>query len=309
MGGDLKGIDQSLEYLNKLGVNTLYFNPIFDSASNHGYDTQNYFKIDPYFGTEQDWENLVKHANRLGMRIILDGVFNHLSSDSPIFDRYHHYIGTPGACESLNSKYRNWFTFHDVVPGTGSCVGSAGPDSATYDGWFGFDSIPVLDKSNPDVQAYFLTDKNSVSRYWLNKGAGGWRMDVMGDSSFPAGYWETFRDVVKGTNSDALIISETWQKDSTLLRMLRGDRADSSMNYRLRDAVIGLLAVGPYDSKGFADSGRILLPSEFAARLSSIQEDYPEQVFYSLMNLLDSHDTERVLWTLTPGTETTADKE
>ncbi len=308
MGGDLKGIDQSLAYLQSLGVNTLYFNPVFDSGSNHGYDTQSYYRIDPYFGTQKDWLNLVKHANQRGMRIILDGVFNHMSSDSPIFDRYHHY-GTIGACESLTSNYRDWFTFHDVPAGTGTCYGSAGENSANYDGWFGFDSIPVINKSNPAVQAYFLTNQNSVSRYWLNQGATGWRMDVMGDSSFPAGYWEVFREVVKGTDADALIISETWQKDSTLLRMLRGDRADSTMNYRLRDAIIGLLAVGPFDSKGFADSGRIISPSEFASRLSSIQEDYPQEVFYALMNLVDSHDTERLLWTLTPGTETTADKE
>ncbi len=90
MGGDLKGVDQYLDYLQSLGVNTLYFNPIFDAASNHGYDTQDYYKIDPYFGTQKDWENLVKHAQQRGMRIVLDGVFNHLSSDSPFFDRYHH---------------------------------------------------------------------------------------------------------------------------------------------------------------------------------------------------------------------------
>ncbi len=144
-----------------------------------------------------------------------------------------------------------------MTPGTGTCVSSTGaPDAATYDGWFGFDSIPVINKSLPAVQAYFLTAPDSVSRHWLKGGASGWRMDVMGDASFPAGYWETFRGVVKGTEPDALIISETWQKDSTLLRMLRGDRADSSMNYRLRDAVLGLLAPGPFDSKGFADSGR-----------------------------------------------------
>jgi glycosidase len=308
MAGDLKGVDQNLEYLQSLGVNTIYFNPIFDSASNHGYDTQDYYTIDPYFGTQKDWENLVKHASRLGIRIILDGVFNHLSSDSPFFDRYRHY-STVGACESLTSEYRDWFTFHDVAPGTGPCTGSAGAESATYDGWFGFDTIPVINKSNPDVQAYFLTDPNSVSRYWLELGASGWRMDVMGDASFPDGYWETFRDVVQSTNSDALIIGELWQKDTTLLRDLRGDRADTTMNYRLRDAVLGLLTLGPYDSKGFADSGRILEPSEFASRMSSIQEDYPDVVLYSLMNLLDSHDTERILWSLTPGNETTADKE
>ena len=309
MGGDLKGVDQNLDYLKSLGVNTLYFNPIFDSASNHGYDTQDYYKIDPYFGTQKDWENLVKHADHLGMRIILDGVYNHMSSDSPFFDRYHHYT-TLGACESAQSKYRNWFTFHDVAPGTGTCVDSQGrPASATYDGWFGFDSIPVLNKSNPQVQSYFVTGDDSVSKYWLDQGASGWRLDVMGDSSFPADYWSNFRQVVKKEDPSAIIIGELWQKDSTLLRFLRGDRADTTMNYRLRDAVVGLLAPQNFDSKGFADSGRPLLPSEFAARIASIREDYPDAAFYSLMNLVDSHDTARILWTLTPGADTTADKE
>ncbi len=308
-GGDLKGVDQYLDYLQSLGVDTIYFNPIFDAGSNHSYDTQDYYQIDPYFGTQKDWENLVKHTKQRGMRIVLDGVFNHLSSDSRFFDRYHHYPEV-GACESLASPYRAWFYFHDVPAGTGTCVGSTGePNSAIYDGWFGFDSIPVINKSLPEVQAYFLTGPNSVSKYWLNQGAAAWRMDVMGDSSFPAGYWETFRGVVKDTKSDALIISETWQKDSTLLRMLRGDRADTTMNYRLRDAVIGLLAPQGFDSKGFADSGRIIAPSEFAARIESIREDYPDAAYYSLMNLLDSHDTERLLWTLTPGIDTTAEKE
>jgi glycosidase len=308
MGGDLKGVDQQLDYLKSLGVTAIYLNPIFDSGSDHGYDTQNYYKIDPYFGTQKDWENLVKHADQLGIRIILDGVFNHLSSDSPFFDRYHHY-STVGACEDVASPYRAWFTFHDVASGTGTCAGSVGPNSATYDGWFGFDSIPVLNKSNPQVQAYFLTNPDSVSRHWLEQGASAWRLDVMGDSSFPSGYWEQFRQIVKSEAADTLVIGELWQKDSTLLRFLRGDRADTTMNYRLRDAVIGLLAPGNFDSKGFADSGRPLLPSEFAARIQSIREDYPDAAYYSLMNLLDSHDTERLRWTLTPGTATTADKE
>jgi len=307
-GGDLKGVDQYLDYLKSLGVNTLYFNPIFDAGSNHSYDTQDYNKIDPYFGTQKDWENLVKHADQRGMKIVLDGVFNHLSSDSKFFDRYHHYP-TVGACESLTSPYRSWFYFRDVPAGTGTCVGGGGPNSAAYDGWFGFDSIPVINKSLPAVQQYFLMGDNSVTNYWLDQGASGWRMDVMGDSSFPAGYWETFRSEVKTNDPSALIISETWQKDSTLLRMIRGDRADTTMNYRLRDAVIGLLAPGNFDSKGFADSGRIISPSEFAARMESIREDYPDAAYYSLMNLLDSHDTERLRWTLTPGEETTASKE
>lgn len=308
-GGDLRGVDQQLDYLQSLGVNTIYFNPIFDAGSNHSYDTQDYKRIDPYFGTQKDWENLVKHANERGIRIVLDGVFNHLSSDSPFFDRYHHYAAV-GACESASSPYRSWFYFRDVPAGTGTCVSSTGvPNGALYDGWFGFDSIPVINKSLPAVQQYFLTNTDSVAKHWLNAGAGGWRMDVSGDPSFPAGYWEEFRNVTKTTRPDALLISETWQKDSTLLRMLRGDRLDTTMNYRLRDAVIGLLAPGPFDSKGFADSGRIIEPSEFAARVESMREDYPDAAYYSLMNLLDSHDTERLLWTLTPGAETRADKE
>jgi glycosidase len=307
-GGDLKGLDQQLAYLQQLGVTALYLNPIFDAASNHAYDTQDYLKLDPYFGTPKDWDNLTKHAGRRGMRLLLDGVFNHVSSDSPFFDRDRRF-DTLGACESLGSPYRAWFYFRDVPPGTGACAGPSGPDSATYDGWFGFDSLPVLNKSLPAVQQYFLTGPPGIATYWLDAGASGWRLDVMGDASFPAGYWESFRHVVKQKKPGALIVGELWQKDTTLLRHLRGDRADTTMNYRLRDAVLGFLAPGPFDAKGFADSGRVILPSEFASRLESIREDYPPAAYDRLMNLLGSHDTERVLWTLTPGAETEVDKE
>ncbi len=307
-GGDLKGVDQELDYLKTLGVNTLYFNPIFDAGSNHGYDTQNYYRIDPAFGTQEDWDKLVRHADKLGIRILLDGVFNHMSSDSPFFDRYSHYASL-GACESLNSPYRSWFTFHNVAAGSGPCAGASGPNSATYDGWFGFDTIPVLNKTLQQVQDYFINNTDSVAKHWLDAGASGWRLDVMGDPSFPTGYWEAFRSAVKTENPNALIIGELWQKDSTLLRFLRGDRADTTMNYRLRDAVMGLLSAGPYDGKGFGDSGRVLSVSEFANRLASIREDYPDATFYSLMNLLDSHDTARLLWVVTPGSNNRAEKE
>lgn len=310
-GGDLKGVDQELDYLKALGANTIYFNPIFDSASNHGYDTQDYTKIDGYFGTQQDWSNLVKHAQQRGMRIILDGVFNHLSSDSPFFDRYHHYA-TVGACESATSPYRSWFFFQDVAAGTGQCVDSHGtPNAATYTGWFGFDSIPVINKaaSNTAVWKYFLTGDGAITTRWIKAGASGWRLDVAGDASFPAGYWETFREVLKAANPNAIAISETWQKDSTLLRELRGDRFDTTMNYRFRDAVLGFLAPGAFDSKGFADSGKVISASAFLNRLSSIREDYPDPAYYSAMNLLDSHDTARLLWVLTPGADNATDKE
>ena len=307
-GGDLRGVDQQLPYLDALGVTALYFNPIFDAGSNHSYDTQDYTRVDPYFGTQKDWDNLVKHAKALGIRVILDGVFNHMSSDSPLFDRYGHYA-TVGACESVSSPYRTWFVFTNVAAGTGTCAGPAGPRSATYEGWFGFDSIPVLAKSQAAIQTSFLTAPDSIAKRWLRAGASGWRMDVSGDPSFPNGYWESFKSVVDAADPQALTISETWQKDSTLLRMIRGDRLDTTMNYRLRDAVLALLAPQAFDSKGFADSGREITVSEFAARLASIREDYADAAYYSLMNLLDSHDTERLLWTLTPGAETRAAKE
>lgn len=298
-GGDLRGVITRLDYLKSLGVTAIYFNPIFHAKSNHRYDTYDFMKIDPALGTLGDFHRLVAEAEKRGIRIIVDSVFNHMSSDSPLFDRYGYYK-TLGACESLASPYRDWFNFRtDTVP----C------GSADYVGWFGFDSIPEIDKSNDEVLRYFVTGPNSVSRYWLRQGASGWRLDVMGDASFPSTYWPTFRRVVRSTDHEAIIIGELWQKDSTLLRNLRGDTADTTMNYRLRDAIIGLLTPGNFDSKGFADSGRIIAPSEFANRISSVREDYPDAAFLTLMNLVGSHDTERILWTLTPGAETRAEKE
>lgn len=304
-GGDLKGVDQQLDYLKSLGINTIYLNPVFDAGSNHGYDTQDYYRIDPYFGTQKDFDNLVKHAHAMGIRVVLDGVFNHMSSDSPIFDRYHHYP-TVGACESVDSPYRSWFTF--VEDAAGPCAGPNGT-RMRYEGWFGFDSIPVLTKSKAEVQAYFLTSRDSVAKHWLRAGADGWRLDVSGDASFPDGYWQTFRTATKAVAPNSLSIGETWQKDSALLRSIRGDQLDTTMNYRIRDAVLGLLAPQSFDSKGFADSGRKLTASEFANRLASVREDYPDAAYYSLLNILDSHDTERALWTLTAGPETRAGRE
>jgi glycosidase len=259
-----------------------------------------------YLGTQHDWDNLVARATAKGIRIILDGVFNHLSSDSPFFDRYGHY-STVGACESVSSDYRDWFYFTSQLGGP--CAGPDGPGTMDYAGWAGYDSIPVIHKDVPTVQEYFLTGARSIARTWLEAGASGWRLDVSSDPTFPNGYWETFRQVVMATQPDALTISETWQKDSTLLRLLRGDRLDTTMNYRFRDAVLGLLAPGLFDRKGFPASGAPTAPADFAARMLSQQEDYAPAAYDSLLNLLDSHDTERLLWTLTPGGETTAGRE
>ncbi len=306
-GGDLRGVQQRLNYLKALGVTAIYFNPIFESASNHGYDTQDYFQVDHFFGSNKEFNALLKQANQYGIRIILDGVFNHLSSDSPYFDRYHHF-DMLGACESPASPYRDWFTFHDVAPGNGTCAGSDGtPNAATYDSWFGFDSLPVLNKNNQQVRDLFYASDNSVARYWLNQGAAGWRLDVMNDPSFPHDFWTGFRQAVKSTRSDAPIIGELWKK-SDVQSMAQGDTADTAMNYRFRNAILGFF--GKVDNKGFPDDGQAdQPPSMFVNKMMSIREDYPDAVYYNLMNLMDSHDTQRILWSLTPGQDNPQDKE
>ena len=236
------GVHQQLDYLKALGVNTIYFNPIFDAGSNHGYDTQDYTRIDPYFGTQKDWENLVKQAERprhpdhprrrVQPHVVRQPVLRPLR---PLPD------GRARASPPTRRTAR-WFFFRDVAAGNGrACAGTAAAPTRYYDGWFGFDSIPVINKSLAERPGVLPHRRRLASaNRWLKAGAGGWRLDVSGDASFPAGYWETFRDEVKATKPDALTISETWQKDSTLLRMIRGDRLDTTMNYRLRDAVLGL---------------------------------------------------------------------
>jgi glycosidase len=307
-GGDLKGVDDKLLYLKSVGVTIIYFNPIFESGSNHGYDTRDFLSVSKYLGGNRDFLNLVNDAKRLGIRVVLDGVFNHLSSDSPFFDRYHHY-STVGACEDVNSQYRTWFNFHDVTPGAGVCVDSQNrPNSATYDGWAGFDSIPVIVKADPadsskpyaPVANYFYSDpRRSVADIWLKLGIAGWRFDVMTDPTFPTAYWEQLRTITKGIKPDEVLIAEAWQWYDNI-PLTHGNEADTAMGYRFRNAVLGLL--GGVDNKGFPEeTNPNLPPSTFVKRMESIREDYADATYYTFQNLLDSHDTARVLWSLTPG--------
>ncbi|HEX6289917.1 MAG TPA: alpha-amylase family glycosyl hydrolase [Herpetosiphonaceae bacterium] len=332
-GGDLEGVTEKLQYLKDLGVTVIYFNPIFAAGSNHRYDTRDFKIIDPYLGDLGDWKTLQREAQELGIRIILDGVFNHMSSDSPIFDRYHnwksdkltlamkHQIYMPlvpqaaqgngpgpvqGACESVSSPYRSWFRFRQpAATEPAVCAPYTRTSDSYYSSWAGFDSLPQLSEE-PVVQNYIFGAEDSVARYWLQEGGDGWRLDVMQDKSIP--FWEGFRAQVKDVDPDAIIIGELWKKFD-VLPYVQGNTADSAMNYRLRDAVLGLLVPGAFDAKGFPGSGNPIPPSDFADRLLSVREDYPDAAYYSLMNLLDSHDTERLLWTLTPGAENRQQRE
>ena len=295
-GGDIRGVQQRINYLKALGVTAIYFNPVFDAASNHAYDTQDYYRIDPFFGTNTEFNQFLKVAERSGIKVVLDGVFNHVSSDSRYFDRYGHFADV-GACESVASPYRNWFYFFEQA--NGPCAGPNGPNTMNYNAWFGFDSLPVLNKNEQAVRDLFYAEQDSVGRVWLNRGADGWRLDVMGDGSFPAEFWQGFRDAVKEEDPNAPIIGELWKKFE-ILPMVRGDQADTAMGYRFRNAVLGFF--GTVDDKGFADDGQTdQPPSLFASKLVSIREDNPDASYYTMMNILGSHDTQRILWLLTPG--------
>jgi glycosidase len=298
-GGDLAGITAHLDELADLGVTAIYLNPIFAAPSNHRYDTSDYTVIDPDLGTLEDFQALVTGAKARGIRLILDGVFNHVSSDSPWFDRARRYAET-GACESADSPTRDWFTFRKPGPGQPSPCAPTEPggEDTYYQGWFNFDTIPEV----AELPAFtdLIVGEDGVVRQWLGEGIGGWRLDVA--DSMSHAFIAQIRDAAKAADPDSVVIVEQWG-DST--PWLLGDQGDSTMNYRFRRAVIGLVNGATNDLDGEIAG---LTPSAFANAMESVQEDYPAAAFDALLNLVDSHDTTRILWTLTPGADNEAAK-
>ncbi len=289
-GGDLQGLIDKLDYLQAQGITTLYLNPIFESPSNHKYDTTNYEEVDDNFGNLATYISLTNELESRGMHLVLDGVFNHTSSDSHYFDRYGRYPGFVGACEDLNSPYRDWYYFSPAdPPGTGACAGDT-----NYQAWWGFDSLPKLNTTdNPEVRGYIYSDTLAIATYWLEQGADGWRLDVAGDVH--PSFWQDWRAYIRNANPDAITIAEEWGDAS---HFILGDELDSSMNYRFRNAVIGLLRGAEWPNTDWQDTNahiRSLSVSQFDSLMHSIQEDYPPEAFYAMMNLVGSHDTNRVL--------------
>lgn len=307
-GGDVQGITAKLGYLAALGVNTLYLNPIFMADSNHKYDTTDYTMIDPHSGNLTAWQQLVQQAHALGMHIILDGVFNHTSSDSIYFDRYGTWQSS-GADETQSSPYEDWYQFTNWP---------------NYNGWFGFSSLPQLTEQQ-DVRNYifagdpnFVQDSNdaairqmygeqplvvtssddSVAKYWLAQGADAWRLDVAENKS--DAWWQAFRQAIKSIDPSAISIGEHWGDAS---EWLLGDQQDGTMNYQFRDAVINFFDNGGIDPNTGHDSHEKYTATQFDAHLQKVLEDYPSAAVYASMNLVDSHDTGRILWELgdTPG--------
>ncbi len=312
-GGDLQGIQEQLDYLEALGVTTIYFNPIFESPSNHKYDTSDFSVIDDNFGVINDhqaslelFQALSAEMEARGMHAVLDGVFNHTSSDSIYFDRYGRYE-SDGACESTDSPYRAWYYFQDVPAGTGPCVGSDGtPNAANYTSWFGFDSLPKLNATNQEVRDLIWEGgPTAIARYWM-QWADGWRLDVAGDvdagwTNQPDNYyWEGFRDAVHETNPDTYIVGEEW---NIATAWTLGEEWDATMNYQFSSALLSFFRDEPFtdnDHNSASSAGVLnpISPSQLNERLLNLQERYPPEAWYAMMNLLGSHDTSRPLFML-----------
>jgi glycosidase len=287
-GGDLKGIEDKLDYLQGLGIDTLYLTPIFKASSNHRYDTDDYLEVDPALGGDAAFTSLVREMERRGMYLILDGVFNHTSSDSRYFDRYHRYSGD-GACETQGSTYRTWYEFATANVPCGS---------GDYTGWFGYDSLAVLKDDSAAVRDFiYRTGADNVVKHWYDRGAAGWRFDVADEISH--NWWRDFRPYAKAGKSDGPLIGEVWYDAS---KFLLGDQLDSVMNYRFRKNILGFARGTAQWSDNDNNGGNPIVPltpSQFDQALKSVREDYPAQATAAMLNLIDSHDTNRALYVLT----------
>ena len=270
-GGNFRGVMDRLDYLKELGVTAIYFNPVFRARSNHKYDTGDYETIDPSFGTREDFEALCVRARAVGIRILLDGVFSHTGSDSRYFNRLGRYDSL-GAYQSLESPYASWYRF------------KRWPDE--YDCWWGFETLPTVDKSDESYRRYILTDENAIVKRWLRRGASGWRLDVADELPMP--FLRTLRKSVKSVDPDAAVLGEVWEDASNKVAygQLRcyclGDTLDSVMNYPLREGLIGFL-LGEIDAYALK------------RRLDVLYENYPAPFAAALMNLLGSHDKARII--------------
>ena len=271
-GGSLKGVMSKLDYLQALGVTVLYLNPIFEAASNHRYDTADYRAVDPILGTQEDFTELCRQAEERGMSVILDGVFNHSGQDSRYFNAYDNYEDC-GAAQSSASPYRDWYRFND---------------DGTYESWWGVKDLPEYDEDCPSLRQYFCGE-DGVIRHWLGKGAKGWRLDVADE--LPDSFIADIKRAALAQDPKALVIGEVWEDAShkyaydKLRYYFQGEELDGVMNYPFRSAVIDYL------------TGRIHAP-EAARRMQELSENYPADNFYCSLNLLGSHDRERILTTL-----------
>lgn len=260
-GGDLAGIIQKLDYLSDLGINGIYLNPIFLSPSNHRYHTSDYYRIDPILGSLKDFRALIEAAHQRGIRVILDGVFNHASRGFFAFND----IMENGA----DSPYVGWFHVRRFP------LRAFEPGKArNYTAWWGLKPLPKFNTNHPAVRSYLL----DVARYWIEQGADGWRLDVPNEIDDDA-FWAKFREVVRSENPEAYLVGEIWE---ALPRWANDTHFDGLMNYPARAALLHYL------------TGQIS-SAQFAWQVERLLTLYPRENVYAQYNLLGSHDTERIL--------------
>lgn len=299
-GGDLYGVIEHLDYLQDLGINAIYFNPITSSASNHRYHTYDYFKIDPLLGGDEAFRELLDAAHAKGIRIVPDGVFNHASRG---FWQFHHVLEN-----GEGSPYVDWFHFNPdrltrhkpwgAYPGEKEQQllnsGTGSYDALGYTAWWNLPALPKLNTNTPAVREFIY----EAAEYWIKFGADGWRLDVpaeIDDDSF----WQEFRRRVKSTNPDAYIVGEIWHESQ---RWLQGDQFDAVMNYQVTAALMGWL-IGekmPAYAYRIGDLHKVLRPltaAEFGDRIDHLLSIYASEINNVQFNLLDSHDTPRFLTT------------
>ncbi len=277
-GGNLWGVAEKLEYLASLGVKVLYLSPIFEAYSNHKYDTGDYMKVDGGFGGEPALDHLLAEARARGMHVILDGVFNHTGDDSRYFDRYGLYKvagNSPvGALQDKKSPYRDWYFFNKYP--------------TDYESWWGIDILPKLNQKHEPCRRYF-TSKDGVCAHYVKKGISGWRLDVA-DELCNEFLDELRMSVKSASHGDAVIIGEVWENAADKIaygerrRYFRGKQLDSVMNYPVRSGILAFMSYGEADL--------------FYDTLTELYGSYPRAVSDALMNLIGTHDTERILTVL-----------
>lgn len=261
-GGDLKGVIQKFDYLLDLGVNAIYFNPVFYATSNHRYNTTDYYRIDPKLGDMQDFLNLLDLAHRHNVRVILDGVFNHCGRG---FFAFNDLLEN-----QENSPYRDWFHVKRFP------VDAYSPGAASdYLAWWEIKSLPKFNTANLQVRRYLL----NVARYWIERGVDGWRLDVPNEINDDT-FWAEFRRVVKSANPEAYLVGEIWTADP---RWVGESHFDGLLHYPLRDCIVRFLHSGT------------LSAIESAEKCDCYVSLYPRPNTFAMYLPLGSHDTERIL--------------
>ncbi len=278
-GGDLLGVVEHLDYLIDLGINAIYFTPIFASTANHRYHTYDYFQVDPILGGNAAFKILLDEAHRRGMRVILDGVFNHASRG---LYQFNHTLENGTA-----SPYYDWFNFKRFPLHAYDDYGAPG-----YDAWWNLKALPKFNHANPQVREFIMR----VAEHWIEQGIDGWRLDVPGEVDDDE-FWREFRRRVKKLNPEAYIVGEMWQQAT---RWLVGDQFDAVMNYQFTRACLSFF-VGVDEQVRSLTHGHSygelanFDARAFAKRLEEVLEWYPTEISYAQLNLLDSHDTARYL--------------